>query len=185
MKGKEFENIVVNRMKWEEKHGRATMARYGVHAVRIKGEWQPINSLPDFEGVLRNGRQFVFDAKVCRQSSFPLQDDKLHVRQREHLLRRADFNAICFLLIHFPERVLRTRIVPMETWAFPVYRNHPFWESFERAEVRSITRQHCWDWGVSVTWDLTPKARITRPNVVRAIRELAKKWAEDRKKESA
>lgn len=173
MKGKEFEQACIYAMEGQERMGEATMSRYGVQASFVNKEWRPINSLPDFEGIQRGGRQFVFECKVCSTASFALDEDKFKRRQLRHMLKRAKFGAITFLLIHFPTRELKTRTEPWRTVAFPVYGTHPFWEAFDRGEVKRITREDCDQYGVNVTWEPVPRGRTDRPNILEAIKELA------------
>lgn len=174
MNAKEFENLCIFAMEGAERDGDATMSRYGVQGSFRDGQWQPIESLPDFEGVLSNGRQFIFDCKVCSQASFPLDDDKFKRRQLRHMLKRADFGAICFLLIHFTARELKTKTEPARTVALPVYREHPLWIAFDAAEVKRVGRDHCDEYGVDVDWVCPPGARKERPDLVTAIHEVAK-----------
>jgi len=177
MKGKKFEDICIKRMQEEESLNRATMCRCGVQATFVDGKWQPIFSLPDFSGLLfPRGREFTFDAKVCGTASFPLNDDKFKRRQFKHLVTRDRFGAISFLLIHFTARQLKKTSYAAETWAFPVSLRHPFWQAFDRGEVKSISREDCREYGALVEWNiLKAKGRTERPDIVMAIYELAAK----------
>jgi hypothetical protein len=135
-----------------------------------------LESYPDFEGVIgRRGQQFIFDAKVCNQASFPLdKDSKSQSRQLRHMLKRSAFGAVCFYLIHFPERVMATKTEAEEPWAFPVYAGHPFWDQFERGEVKRISRAEGRLHGVIVQWDApTPRSKNLSPNILDAILTLA------------
>lgn len=173
MKAKDFEEIVLYRMRQCEERGECTMGRYGVQGVYLDGEWKPIQSLPDFEGVLPPlGRQFVFDAKVCSQASFPLDDDKFKRRQLRHLVTRDRFGAIAFLLLHFPMRQLKTKTDEAATWAFPVSADHPVWRAFDAGEVKRLTREACEEYAVRVPWNLLPGGRTDRPDVLSAVKEL-------------
>lgn len=179
MKGKEFEKLLLDRMAYHERQGEATMSRYGVHATFMKNretgkaEWRPIHSLPDFEGVLApDGRQFVVECKVSNQASLNLQDSHFSDRQLKHLLTRARFGSISILLIHFPERILKTRTDEAQTWAFPVFDEHQFWQLFAAGGTRSISRGDCQDYAVPVQWNTTPGGRTERPDLLAAIREL-------------
>lgn len=175
MKGKELEEFCLYRVRQEEELGRATMSRCGVQASYVDGKWQPIFSLPDFSGLLPHGQEFVFDAKVCGSSSFPLNDDKFKRRQFKHMVTRDRFGAIAFLLIHFTERALKKSYYPAETWAFPVSLNHKFWSAFDAGEVKSITREDCREYAVEVEWNVLPGGRTPRPDIVIAVYELAAK----------
>lgn len=177
MKGSDFEKLCLDQMKWEERRGTATANRYGVQGTRIDGVWQPIHSLPDFEGVLSDGWQFMFDSKVCQQSSFSLSKfrpgtKEAKARQLTHMLNRADFNVGCFFLIYWPKRILKTRIDPEQTWAFPIHREHPFWIEFLNDETSSISRDDCEQYGVPVQWEIKPRCRTSRPDILPAIIEL-------------
>lgn len=176
MKAKEFEEIVLYRMREHEKRGEATMSRYGVQGNFIDGTWQPVQSLPDFEGLIA-GRQFITDCKVCSQASFPLDDDKFKRRQLRHMLTRARFGATCFLLIHFPPRELKTRVDPAQTWAFPVYADHPLWVAFDRSETKRITRSDCEEYAELVEWNTLPGGRTPRPDIVSAVLALSSKMS--------
>lgn len=173
MNSKDFEEICLYRMRQHEDRGEATMSRYGVQGSFVDGKWQPIVSLPDFEGLLPPaGRQFIFDCKLCAAASFPLDDDKFKRRQLKHMLTRSRFGAVCFLLIHFSERTLKRSIEPAETWAFPVFAEHPLWAAFDRGETKRITRLDCQEYAVSVEWNTLPGGRTPRPDVLVAIRAM-------------
>lgn len=155
------------------------MGRYGVQGTFRKDEtgkpaWQPISSLPDFEGLLPpDGRQFTFDCKVCGQASFALDEDKFKRRQLKHMLTRARFGGITFLLIHFTERELKRGIEPPQTWAFPVFSDHAIWTAFDRGEVKRLTRADCEEYAVMVPWNTLPGGHKPRPDVLSAVRKLA------------
>jgi penicillin-binding protein-related factor A (putative recombinase) len=138
---------------------------------------QQMQSNPDFEGLLPpRGRQFIFDAKVCSQASFSLdKESKSQSRQLLHLLERDEYGAICFYLIHFPQRVLAKSIDPDQTWAFPVSRQHPFWQQFDRGEVKRVTRADCEEYAVPVEWNVLEGGRTERPDIVMAIYGVAAK----------
>lgn len=178
MKGKDFEKLCVYRMEREERDGRATMSKYGVQVSLIpndKGviEPKPIRSLPDFEGTIApDGHQFITEAKVCSQSKLDLLDSKVKQRQLDHLMRRADFGVTAFILIHWPERKLKTRIDPVATFAMPVHRLLPFWLAAERKEVKAIRRDDCELYGVSVEWNVIPGCRTPSPDLLPAILEV-------------
>lgn len=173
MTAKEFEDICLYRMRQEEELGHATMSRYGVQGSFFEGKWAPKQSLPDFEGVVAPyGMQFIFDCKVCAAASFPLDEDKFKARQLRHMLTRARFGAVCFLLIHFAERTLKTRTEPPSTWAFPISADHPVWVAFDRAETKRLTRADCEEYAVQVDWNVLPGGNKPRPDVLSAVRQL-------------
>lgn len=175
LKGKELEKLCIYRMQQEEVRGIATMSRYGVQTSMVDEKWIPIRSLPDFEGVLNGGRQFVIEVKVCSAASFPLDDDKFKARQLKHLMTRGRFGSISMLLIHFNERVLAKKTEPPVTWAFPVYPEHDFWREFDRGEVKRITRDDCEQYGDAVRWGVFPGCRKVSPDLVGVVKSLSEK----------
>lgn len=134
--------------------------------------WQPIKSLPDFEGALPGGRQFIFETKVCSQASFPLDESKFAERQLKHLLKRSRFDVITFILIHFNKRELKTKSSTARTIAFPVRHDHPFWQAFSRAEVKRISEQDCEQYGINVEWNVYPGRKKESPDIYSAILKL-------------
>lgn len=129
-----------------------------------------LKSLPDFEGVLSpRGRQFVTDCKVVSGASLEVRDSHFAERQITHMMRRSRCGAICFVLIFFNERVLKTRTDQEETWAFPVWESHPFWLSVAAEETKSISRDACVRWGVCVEWNTLEGGRKMRPDILQAI----------------
>lgn len=170
--GKEFERRIVYQLDLDEKAGRCSAGRYGVQATFHDGVWRPIQSLPDFEGIIApSGRQFVFDAKVCSGPSFQLQDSTFEKRQKRHLYSRARAGAISFLLLHFNERVLKKRTDEAMTIAFPVYEGCDFWRKADAAEVKSINREDAAWYGVLVSW--TDGRGKPRPLVMDAVLHMA------------
>lgn len=170
---KQFEDDCLERMRAEEKRGHATMSRYGVQVSMVGDKLIQIPSLPDFEGVLNAGRQFVFDCKCCSAAALAIDDHKFKARQLRHMLTRARFGAICFVAIKWARRELKTRTDPEVTWAFPIHPSHPFWQAVDRGEVKSITREDCEDHGAMIPWNTLPGERKPRPDVLAAIRQLA------------
>lgn len=141
--------------------------------------WQPYKSLPDFDILLAGGRQCVTDAKVCSQASFPLDEYRAENKrsnrrkQLEFLYKRAKFGAITFLLIHFNPRPLKMGPTEAKTFAFPVYASHPFWQSFEKGDVKRIGDEECAEWAYEVKWNIYPGKRKASPDVYDAITWLA------------
>lgn len=185
MKGKRLEELCLRRMDKEEEAGRATMNRYGVHvSIRFDPATQArivqvISSPPDFEGALHNGRQFIFDAKVCSASSYSIDSaGGKRARQIPFLIKRSRFNVITFLLLHFNERSLATKHDREVTWAFPVHHNHPFWKRYLAGEVKSISRTTCEDYAAEVLWSPLPKGKIVLPELLPAINCVAELLSE-------
>ncbi len=174
-KGSEFESVVDDRNykyhQWKYCH----IKRYGVQAVRSKEEWIVIRSKPDFEGVLPNGRQLIFDAKVCSQASFGLHEYRSDTkgtksRQLKHMLERAEYGAICFFLLHWNPRVLATKADRAITYAFWVDGEMDFWQGFDEGQIKKITRDDCERYGTVVPWNtLGPRDRAVQPDVLSAI----------------
>lgn len=161
LKGKEFEALVLFRAQKLAEQKILTLGRYGVQAVMMKNretrkaEWMVIPSLPDFEGVIAgSGRQIIIEAKVCSQASYPLYaTNKKRPKQIDHMLERAEFGALCFLLIHFNGRELMRSSQPAETFAVPVLDNH-FWRTYQCSERKSLDRQECGLYGTRIPWNL-------------------------------
>lgn len=170
--GKRFEQIVLETASIDV---RATFSRYGVQATMFDGEWRPVASLPDFEGVIAPyGRQFCFDCKVCSASKFDLQNYQQRranqKRQLDHMLLRSEYGAICFFLIHFNERVLKTKTDPRMTVAIPVHGESTLWREFDCAERSSISRQEAAEQGNHVEWIKHGRSgRKLRPDVISCI----------------
>lgn len=176
LKGKELEKLCIYRMQQEEVRGVATMSRYGVQTSMVDEKWIPIRSLPDFEGIMFGGRQFVIEVKVCSAASFPLDDDKFKARQLKHLMTRGRFGAVSMLLIHFNGRVLAKKTEPAITWALPVYPEHDFWREFDRGEVKRIARSDCEQYGHEVPWTVFAGCRKESPDLVGAVKALSERF---------
>ena len=166
LKGKEFETLILEAAKREEASGTLTLSRYGVQGVTFAGKTMLVPSLPDLEGVLApDGRQFIIEAKAVAGSSFPLKDDHFRNRQYEHLSKRARFGALCFLLIHFAERVLATKRDAGMTVAIPVNDRMSFWRHYECGEARSLPREVALTIGCIVPWVIPPRCRKPLPDI--------------------
>jgi penicillin-binding protein-related factor A (putative recombinase) len=178
--GREFEDIIKPRLETMRLLKQASIGRYGVQATVTQGGevTHVMRSLPDYEGVFgRAATQVIFDAKVCSQSSFDLsqyriESNKPKARQLKHMYERDSFHAMCFFLIHWNERSLKTRTEDAETFAFPVSRQHPFWSDFESGSEKSINRRHCIEYGVSVGWTIAGQERTARPDLWTLLQEL-------------
>lgn len=182
LKGKELEALCLVDAKWREARGDYTMGRYGVQVAfrKVNGKLENtvLSSLPDFEGLLPSGQQFIFDCKVCSSASFGLYSMvAFRERQLSHLMKRAEFGGITFLLLHFNQRSLKARVEPATTYAFPTWSGHTFWEQFNAGELRSISRLHCDEYGVVVKWRKPSGCRKERPDLLTAILELSERSA--------
>lgn len=184
LKGKEFETLLMDAAKREEDAGILTMSRYGVHGMVVGGknggasQTLLIPSLPDFEGVLASGRQFIIEAKVCSGPSFPMQKSSLKPRQVEHMLRRAAFNVPCYLLIYFSERRGQNFHHPAITVGVPVSDASPIWRNFIEAHAEAkrtkepvasqpaLTRDAAQDMGKLVPWRVPKGCRKSLPDLL-------------------
>lgn len=180
LKGKDLEKLCMLDASWQAARHGYSMGRYGVQ-VSIRNDeagekkLTPIASLPDFEGTLPPcGQQFITDAKVTSSASFSIHS-YFADRQLSHMLDRADYGAICFVLIHFNERELKRETIPAMTYAFPVYREHTFWQEFDRGEVKSISRLDCDEHGTWVKWWMPDRCRVARPNLLAAVKEVGRR----------
>lgn len=168
--GKQFEELLLFRAKRLEERGALTMGRYGVQATRFgkpgeAQEWHPIASLPDFEGVLPGGRQFIIEAKSFSAATFPI-NQKMEDRQLSHMLERSDFNVLCFLVVHFNARQLTNSEQPAVTYAMPVKRRHEFWKAFDRGERKGINRSDCELYAIEIPWNLySARAKKMTPDI--------------------
>lgn len=166
LKGKDFESLIIDAAKREESTGGLTLSRYGVQGVTFGGKTILVPSLPDFEGVLAGGRQFIIEAKCAKSAGFELRDDKFKNRQYAHMARRSEFGALCFLLIHFAERNLATKRDPGMTVAVPVSARHPFWMLYETGERKTLSRDEALTIGKVVPWIVPKGCRKPLPDLL-------------------
>lgn len=175
--GSEFEDFVVDRC--DKLRGRriAAIGKYGVK-VRFDAAvnaYRPIRSLPDFEGVFGpHATQTIFDCKVESSASFGLseyriQDMKPKALQLKHMYNRSDFGAVCFFLIHFNGRELKSKTVEPVTFAMPVHRDHAFWIRFEQRDEKSLGMTQLEEYAIKVPWTKWENERSFRPDVMMAI----------------
>lgn len=178
---KDFEKLCMLDATWSESHDAYTMGRYGSQFTyreeRGQRIAQPMRSLPDFEGVLPGGRQFIIEAKVVSGSRLDIHDDKFKARQLSHLLSRARFGAVTLLLLHFNERRLIRSLQPAMTIAFPVRESHPFWRQHARGELASIGRTDATLHGHTVEWWVPQRVKIARPHLLPAVLAVAAEMA--------
>lgn len=145
-------------------------------------QWRPQRSLPDFSGTLApHGRTVVIEAKVVTGSAFELRDEKFKRRQLTHLLERAEMGAVSAIAIHYNEVRLVKTVHGAGTVLFPVHPQHPFWVEYANNSdsKRSINRDDCHEWAVSVRWVIPPRGSIARPDLLRAIKKCAEKLETD------
>ena len=194
--GAGFQDIVNRRCKELKELRLSSIGLYGVMAsvVGVKnGRPETIvrRSFPDFEGAFdRRGIQTIFDTKVESSASFALSryGPGLTETKRLQLTKmydRAEYGCPCFFLIHWNKRKLKKRTDEAVTYAFPVSRDHCFWQGVERGEEKSINRSHCEEYGYVVPWSVirlsrSSRARGARPDVLLAVRKVHE-GASDRK----
>lgn len=166
--GREFEDACKFRMDHERGRGRGYMWKCGVQSSFMKGEWKPIKSLPDFEG-LAFSRFFVLECKACSQASFSLDDDKFKRRQLRHMLGVDEYGGLSLLALHFNGRTLKRGEEPPETWAIPVTMKSELWMSHDRGETKRITREDCREYGILIEWNAPDGCRVERPDLLAAI----------------
>lgn len=181
--GIDFEKLVIYSMDRAKAEGRCDAGKYGVQASFQNGQWQPIGSLPDFEGAIPGGRQFVFDAKVCSSSSLDLHSSKVTARQLSHMLKRSQMGVPCFLLVHFSERVLKTRTDPAWTCALPVHPEQPLWSRWLDGGQKGINRKEAELYGCRVRWVIGAGCHKSCPDVLQAVYAVAEKIDPDRPEE--
>lgn len=174
LKSKEFEELILDAGLRHRKKAELTIGRYGVQVALIKGQWTPLSSLPDFDGILAGGRQIVIEAKVCSGASFALREEFLKPRQVRHMLERSAFGAASFLLIHWNERQGKTFHDPAETVALPVTANWDGWQRFlDGEQVTAITREAASQMGRRVHWTAPGRATKPLPDILGMIHPAA------------
>ena len=170
-----FEELLMTEATRLDAQNILTMSRYPVASVMLPGSKFPIQkpSLPDFEGVFPGGRQFVIEAKVCSQASFPVTKAKLKPKQIRHMLTRSRFGVPCFLLIHFNAREGKTFRDEPFTVGIPVMRvvdgGVPLWEEYavdpKGGYSGVITRDAARAMGTVMEWHTPKQCRSPRPNL--------------------
>ena len=85
------------------------------------------------------------------------------------MLNRAKFGALCFILLHFNPRELKTKSEPAATYAIPVLDDH-FWRMYEAGEIRSLTREDAMLNGHEIPWNLySERAHKLTPDISKLI----------------
>lgn len=169
--GKEFEQCILDRAgsmnEWD-------FGRYGVKASFTinpqsgKPEWMPIKSLPDFEAAVKPiGRQVIIEAKTCSGASYQLAcDAKRKKLQFEHLLRRSEAGARCWLLVHFNRRRLKTKVDEPFTVAISVAERRELFFDASMGVSRNIGRSEAKMLGHQIEWGkATPRCRNVTPDL--------------------
>jgi len=178
LSGKDFEQLLLDSIARCKREGTLTGSRYGVMASFVDGKWTPITSLPDLEGCLYGGRQWLIEAKTCSQASFPMEKKTLKPKQVQHLLERSSFGALSFLVIHFNERRSARVNDPGITYAIPVTHSWPRWQQFvdaysealrskELVEPQgSISRDLAHELGIVVKWTCPKGSKKYLPDIL-------------------
>jgi penicillin-binding protein-related factor A (putative recombinase) len=166
--GRGFEKLISKEAARLLALGWADIGKYGVQCTHLGDKVIPMASLPDYEGVM-NGlpKQVIFDAKVCSQASFPLNpytEKKNKAKQIRHMRKRSRFGCTCGLMMHWNERVLKTRTDRPVTWWFPVD-DGVFWRKFDSGEKKSITREDCAEYGFRVYWHKPGRTKTVVPDI--------------------
>lgn len=163
LKAKEFEQLILDAGKRDK---RMSIVRYGVQVSMIKGEWVPIQSLPDFDGILDNGKQFIMEAKVSGSTSLGLNKAEVKPRQIKHMLKRAQMGVPCFLIIHFNEKVMVTKTHPAITVAVPVNDEDARWELLADGKpAGNLGRCEACKMGTVITWSVPPRCKKVLPDI--------------------
>jgi penicillin-binding protein-related factor A (putative recombinase) len=186
LEGGDFEHLITSRLDRLRKERLASVQKPGVFANTINRfpdgtvRARLIESFPDFQGVFGTSpaREVMFDAKVCGQASFPLSKFRAHAsdaktRQLRLMYERARFGSVCFFLLHWTPRELKTKSDDAVTHAFPVSEDHPFWIGFESGIYKSIKRVHCEEYGFEIPWTVIGTERIPKPDLMLAFHRMA------------
>lgn len=173
-----FEEAITKEGKFLAKKGFLHLGRYPVASVMRPGDTYPIQvpSLPDYEGVFPDGRQFLIEAKVSNRSAFPIEKYHIKPKQVRHMLDRHAFNVPGWLMVHFTEREGKTFYEPQFTVAIPVKPlsagGLPCWEPFadtknKGAPQGSISREMAKEIGSPVYWRAVQNSGAPRPDLRR------------------
>ena len=170
LSGKAFEAYVMEAGARSSKKGDMDIGRFGTTSVMIKGKWVPVASLPDFDCVLRGGRQVIIEAKSVSGRLLDMQPSKIKVSQIRYMLKRVPFGSLCFLLIHFNERKLVKLHCPALTVLYPVLEEDPKWAEFVKTKHGpGISPEEALKEGVEVEWTATGRSSKELPDVHGAI----------------
>tara|TARA_R110002110_G_scaffold8326_10_gene41914 strand:- start:2930 stop:3817 length:888 start_codon:yes stop_codon:yes gene_type:complete len=176
--GKDLETVMMKEAARLKNRGVLTMGRYGVMVSLIQGEWRPVPSLPDFEGVFSDGRQFIIEAKVCSQASFRMQKAKIKHKQVRHMIERSEFGVACYVMLHFNARLGKTFYDPAFTALIPVKSAEKGgWEVWEQyaaekdkdKEFTAIDRAMARALGQVVDWRIPPRCKNAAPDLETAL----------------
>lgn len=162
LSGREFEELVLYRARQMNDAGEWHCGRYGVQVSHMKDPVtgklivQPLQSLPDFEAACPpEGRQVIFETKVCTSPSYQIStENKRKERQLRHLLDRSAMGCLCYLLIHFNERVLKTRSDEPFTVALPVTPESQLIRDVLTHGTKTLSRSEADLYGLMLPWNV-------------------------------
>lgn len=170
--GKLFQQLIIHRYRKVNESGKWHADQYGVRSSAMRGPtgdlvWQPYKSLPDFEAaVAPYGRQVIFDAKVCSQASFPIGGEATRKKKQfQHLVERSRVGALCYLLIHFNKRVLKTRVDEAFTVLLPVKGNEDIFLPAMDGATMNLNRSEAMLRGELVPWNAYGRGRKVTPDL--------------------
>lgn len=148
IQGERAESVVKFMADRYREAGIATLWQQGTIAIPTRSGWKPINSLPDFGGVLHgSGRAIAFDVKSTTKPRYTHPKSRSH--QLQHLWKVHAAGGVAGLLIQWldnhPDRQIESWY-----WAWP----QPSWQDGQSLAVvmslESSKRIGVWrisDWG--------------------------------------
>jgi len=172
--GKEFEELVIYRARQMNAAGEWHAGRYGVQVSMTRDPVtgvltpQPLKSLPDFEAAIPpNGRQVVWETKVCSGASYRVStENQRKERQLKHLIDRAAMGCLCWLVVHFNERRLKTRTDEPFTVAIKVMPDSQLIADVLAAGTKSLSRSESRLYGRLIPWNtFGPQGRKKHPDL--------------------
>lgn len=173
LSGKEFEAEIMEAGIRHSKRLDMEIGRFGTTVALIKGKWQPVPSLPDFDCVIRGGRQVIIEAKAVSGRLLDMQKSKLKPSQVRYMLKRLPFGSLCFLLIHFNERKLVKSQTPAITVLLPVQSSDPKWLEFVKTKHGpGISPEAALETGVEVEWTAVGRETKPLPDIYAAVKKL-------------
>ena len=140
LQGKRAESVVEFMADRYRQAGIATIWKQGTIAIPTKLGWKPINSLPDFGGVLHgSGRYIAFDVKSTTQRHYHHPKERGH--QLEQLWRVSRAGGIAGLLIqHLPSYHINKPKPYDEAWYW--VKPFPEWENGTSSSITIDTWEY-------------------------------------------
>ena len=192
-RGKDLEDAVQARCKSLEKDGVCVIRKAGRKAVptgmetaaeakarasvsggspRPQLRWTAQAADVDFTGTGPGGVSVRFDCKTVSGSSFSINDDHFGAGQKSELLSHASVGAVCFLLIHYNARTIKSRSFLPLTVAVPVHPGHLFWQGVAVGKTSSLNLETAFRIGVVIRWVIYGRERTYRPDVLTAVESI-------------